>query len=105
MADTMAARMPSFTLQPHLLAISHGNAHMQGPLSDLTALVFIFRLCVCVCGSVCVCVCGVISTFFPYFEQLVNQWWTETGVCGESVAELGVSHVNRTRLVPIAARI
>ena len=35
MADKMATRrMPSFTLQPHHLAVSHGIARMQNPLSD-----------------------------------------------------------------------
>ena len=35
LADKMATIMPSFTLQPHHLAISYGIARMQGPLSDI----------------------------------------------------------------------
>ena len=42
---------------------------------------------------------------FPLFRASVNQWLVETGVRGESVAELGVSHVTRARLVPIAVKI
>ena len=36
MADKMATRMPSFTLQPHHLAISHGIARMQGDCNETT---------------------------------------------------------------------
>ena len=103
----MATRMPSFTLQPHHLTMSHGIACMQGPLSDTDnssfyISFFLFSLCVCVGGG------GGVRPFqdyFPYFEQIVNQWWAENGVRGESVAEQGVSHVTRARLVPIAVRI
>ena len=36
MADKMATRMPSFTLQPHHSAISHGIARMQGDCNKKT---------------------------------------------------------------------
>ena len=51
MADKTATRMPSFTLQPHHLAISHGIARMQGPLSDTDNSSFFFFFFGCVCGG------------------------------------------------------
>ena len=50
MADKMTTRMPSFTLQPHHLAFSHGIARMQGSLSDTDNSSFYISF-VCVGGG------------------------------------------------------
>ena len=77
---------------------------LLGPLSDTDNSNFYISF-VCVWGG------GVgglrpFQDYFPYFEQIINQCRAENGVRGgESVAELGVSHVTRARLLPIAVRI
>ena len=89
--------------QMFFVPISYGIARILGPLSDTDNSSFYISF-VCVWGGWGGY--GLFQDYFPYFEQIVNQCRAENGVRGsESVAELGVSHVIRARLLPIAVRI